>query len=87
MDPVTVLVTKVLVVEVTVDSVPVVEPVVAAGTGDVEGTGRTVVAVAPGAATVVVEAALVGVVLVGTGATVIVPLFVVDEVLLRRVRS
>jgi hypothetical protein len=75
-------------VEVTVDNVPVVEPVVVAGTGEAEvasvvglGAATTVVDVA----VVVVAAAVV--VLVGAGASVIVPLFVVDEVLLRRVRS
>lgn len=92
MGAVSVLVAKVVVVDVTVDNVPVVELVVVVGTGEVEGAGSAAVVVATGAATMVVDAvvvvvALVEVVLVGAGATMIVPLFLVDDVLFRRVRS
>lgn len=74
--------------EVTVDNVAVLEPVVVVGTDDVELAG---VVGLGGATTVVVVVVVVltpaVVALVGAGASVIVPLFAVDEMLLRRVKS
>jgi hypothetical protein len=66
--------------------------VVVVGTKGAEGAGSEAVVVGLGEAITAVGVVLVGragvaVVLVDVGATVTVPLFVIDEVALRRVRS